>query len=531
MDKHRHVSAKSINVIPFERPFSCFSYIDSFYPGDYPAIHRLFSLARSEGAHTLMVEEIDPIGMIADENYEIKSSASDYEMTKLDRINFWKSRFTKPSANVCNNKTCLGYAILKHDIVPSRKYDEWHIFEAVFKKYPHMHNCVPNPMEYSVLLGGEQVHIEGILYAQQNGLNKACSQVALRSLLSRITGKDISYKQINTLAKKQSSGFNSAKGLNVPQIRSILTAFKIQFRDYDYTLDDPTQRSRHPYIKYVYGGVESGMGALVGFRFSGPAIVNDVFHIIPFYGHTFNKDTWVPDAEMAYFRVGEKLGYIPSENWTSSFLGHDDNFGPNLCIPRLYIRPENVEYVVELLSPKIMFDGAQAEALALQFLYSVLNHIGKSKKAITDNIWLRRLAYYSNPDVQSIVLRAIAVDRETYIHHLSNEADWNQQREDKTTINILRTELPENFWVVEVSIPQLFPANQRKLGDIVINGEIEIDPAKKILAHFVLVRVPGLYFFIRSAKTADPDFLSVPSNLKSHLPVITLDTSKHNKVC
>jgi hypothetical protein len=389
-------------------------------------------------------------------------------------------------------------------------------------------------MDYSVALGGEEILVEGLLYAQQNGLNKTCAQVALRSLLSRITRRDISYKQINDIARQeaetQHQDFNPANGLNTLQIRAILKAFGIQFRDYDYTLgdpdlDDPNKRLHHPYQKYVYGGVESGMGALVGFRFTGPAIQEDVCHIIPFYGHTFNKDTWVPEADVAYFRVGENLGYVPSENWTSSFLGHDDNFGPNFCIPRLYIHPEQVEYVAELLRPKIMFGGAQAEAVALQYLYSVFPYIDPS-----ENTWLRRLAYYASPDIQRIVLRAISVDRETYIHHLSSATDWDQHTEDPKVIDILRKDLPHDLWVVEISMPQLFPANQRKLGDIVLNGGVELSDAQENHAHFVLARLPGRYFFIRSAESANPDFLSVPSNLKSHFPLITLDATRHKKV-
>ena len=61
------------------------------------------------------------------------------------------------------------------------------------------------------------------------------------------------------------------------------------------------------------------------------------------------------EADMAYFRVGESFGYIPSANWTSSFLGHDDNFGPCFCVPRLYISNDKVDYVAELLKPGIRF--------------------------------------------------------------------------------------------------------------------------------------------------------------------------------
>jgi len=377
-------------------------------------------------------------------------------------------------------------------------------------------------MEYAVALGRERISVEGLLYAQQNGLNKACAQVALRSLISRINGSDVSYRQINNLARQESTqSFNPGKGLTLLQIRAVLAGFGILFRDLDYNLYSDKERKDYPYQKYVYSGIESGTGALLGFHFTGPAIQDPQRHIIPFYGHTFNKDTWAPEAETSYFRVGEKLGYVSSLNWTSSFLGHDDNFGPNFCVPRLYIQPKEVDYVVELLKPGIKFGGAQAEAMALQFLYSVLNQI-IDQIDLSENVWLKRLVHYAHPDIQRIVLRAIAIDRDAYIQHLSNEKDWSQHSEHRQVINVLSKLLPKALWIVEVSIPQLFPANERKLGDIVLNGGIELSASQKKRSHFLFVRLPGLYLFDISEKSRQ-QFLTVPSNLTSHLPVMKLN--------
>lgn len=195
-----------------------------------------------------------------------------------------------------------------------------------------------------------------MLYCQQNELNKACAQVALRSLLSRILPEgDIAYRQINQIANAVNPGFNPAKGLSVPQIREVFRVLGIGFNDIDYSAHDEDIRKTLPYQKYAYAGLESGGGALVGFRLAGRELRAEAKHIIPIYGHTFNKDTWAPDADVAYFRIGEGVGYVPSESWTSSFLGHDDNFGPNFCIPRLYIGNDKVDYVVEIFKLGILY--------------------------------------------------------------------------------------------------------------------------------------------------------------------------------
>lgn len=525
MNEHRLVHSKNPALIPFEQSFSSFAFVDTRYGKENSATRRLFSIARSHGALTFMIEAIEPAGIISDENDEIKRYATDYEMMGLERISFWRSTLATLGANTYPDKDCVGYAILKHDVVPSKRYDKWHVFEAVFEKYPDEHNCVPNPMKYSVVLGSGNISLEGLLYAQQNTLNKACAQVALRSLISRITRRDISYREINDLARQVSSqNFDPSNGLSIEQIQAVLKGFKIDFRDIDYISSGNEYRTRNPYQKHIYGGVESGAGALLGFHFTGPAIEIMQFvegrraprHIIPFYGHTFNRDTWMPEADIAYFRVGERFGYIPSENWTSSFLGHDDNFGPCFCVPRLYISSDTVDYVAELLRPGIKFGGTQAEVLALSFLYSVLNWLNQT--SFPQNAWLERLVYNAQRDVQSIILRAVAIERDTYIRHLSTEKDWDQNSEDKSAIDILRDSLPNALWVVEVSIPQLFPANERKLGDIVLNGQVALSDGQGNRSPFLFVRLPGCYFSVLSG----PDFVTAPSKLISHVPVIKL---------
>ena len=146
----------------------------------------------------------------------------------------------------------------------------------------------------------------------------------------------------------------------------------------------------------------------------------------------------------------------------------------------------------------------------------VLNWLNQT--SFPQNAWLERLVYNAQRDVQSIILRAVAIERDTYIRHLSTEKDWDQNSEDKSAIDILRDSLPNALWVVEVSIPQLFPANERKLGDIVLNGQVALSDGQGNRSPFLFVRLPGCYFSVLSG----PDFVTAPSKLISHVPVIKL---------
>jgi len=524
MDCHRRVSCNREPVIlDIAQPFSSFDFIDNNL-GGIPSARRLFSLARSFDAQTFVIEDIPSVGLIEDENNEISNLYSDYKSGALKRFSFWRKPFkTVRGLESANKSDFIGYAILKQDLVPSMPgRNEWHIFEAVFPKYNHHHNCVPQKALYCVTVCSKRCYVEGVMYCQQNELNKACAQVALRSLLSRLLPDgDISYRALNEIAAKVRPSFNPADGLSPQQMRAILDECGISYDDIDYEEEEKnnvTIRSDIPFGKYIYGGIESGCGGLLGFSMSGPK-ADESKHIIPFFGHTFNKDTWVPEANIAYFDIGGGVGYVPSENWTSSFIGHDDNFGPNFCVPRLYVKPDQVQYVVELRHPNVKYGGVIAEAQALLFLYSVTPYLDDK------NVWAKRLALYSSQNVQRVILRAVCIRRNIYIEHLKNMKDWQGHHENKAIADALAGFLPDMLWVIEVSLPHLFPANERKVGEIVLNAEKsrndKKDPASEIdYGLFLLARLPGEYVLLKSINQYGPSFSVIPSDIESHVDLL-----------
>jgi hypothetical protein len=524
---HRLVAGSNLRILDLSAPFSSFEFCDTHFQG-LPSVRRLFSLARSFEAQTLVVEEISPQGIIAEEITEIATLFPDYQPGQLKRLSFWRKEFkTTRGLASARPDDFIGYALLKQDIVPSLpSHPGWHVFESVFPKYDHRHNCVPCPGVYHLTVGGERQTTSGLMYCQQNQLNKACAQVAIRSLLSRLLPEgDISYRQMNAIAQSVDSSFRPENGLTPPQMQAIFSKFDVSYTDIEYEEEQKTNpeiRNDVPYQKYLYSGIESGCGGLLGFSMSGPQATTSR-HIIPFFGHTFNKDTWAPDADVAYFNVGGGIGYVPSESWTSSFIGHDDNFGANFCVPRLYVDPEQVQYVVEFRRPKVRYGGVMAEAQALQFLYSVTPHLS------TDNAWTKRLVEGSHPSVQQVVLRAVCVSRHAYLEHLGTVSDWAGQRETHNLPPALEKVLPETLWVVEISLPQLFPANERKLGEIVLHAERERDPAKDPTADidyglFLMARFPGEYILQTAVNQYGPSFAKVPSRLQSHVDLINTDS-------
>ena len=525
MPKHRLVTGTDVRIIPVLPPFSCFEFIEDNY-GEFTSMRRLFSLARSHGFTTLTIETIPAKGIISEENGEIRTLFPEYSMKGLQRFGFWDTSFKHfEEIKKLQNTNLIGYTIIKLDSTGEEGL-HWHVFESVLRKYEHEHNCVPNARNYKVHIAGKIFISKGVMYCQQNKLNKACAHVALRAILDGLPGVGVlSYGKINKLAGSPSS---PGLGLGPQQIQNVLCGLDIPFRDIDYSKGEEggktnPMRTTHPYRKFVYTGVESGVGSLLGFRLAQPGVSknNQDKHIIPFFGHTFNKDTWVPDAALNYFEIGSNLGYIPSDNWTSSFIGHDDNFGSDFCVPKLYIKPEHVDYVVELLKPGIKYSGVQAEAMSLIFLYSL-----SPKMVQSGNPWMQRLSWWADPDVKKVVLRAVSLNCDEYILHLALMKDWEGNKEDKLLIDVLKklqeTRLPSDLWMIEVSIPHLFPANERKLGEIILDASKLPADTKTAVDYnlFVMARLPGKYYFFKGIDHDTPEFLEAPSQINSHVPLI-----------
>lgn len=510
-------------VYSFSAPFSSFSFVESRFLG-CRSIRRAFSLARSTGkCRTLVIERIGLNGLLAEENEEL-ASLGFFGGRDVFRVSFWRSAFNRPdSIAKLLSEDLIGYFIAKRD-GKTEEAAQWYVFESVFRKYDHPHNCVSRPTKYVLNVGEKQFSVQGVLYCQQNGLNKACAHVALRSILSRmVPDGDVSYSNINTIASKVPGCINQkpSEGLSTEQIKAVLEAFKVPYCDMDYDAAEAKGihdiRHIHPYQNDLYAGVESGYGALLGFRLGNPERPISR-HIIPFYGHTFNKDTWVTDAENFYFNIGEGAGYVPSVNWTSSFIGHDDNFGSNFCVPQLYVKPEQVDYVAAIYPHGVDLMGSDIALLALPILSELYPAMPSGNK------WLSRLKAAFSGSVPKVVFRTICIETAKYFDKLAKCRDWDGHIEAADLIAVfLKARFPKWIQVVEVSLPQLFAANERKLGDIVFDAEhprryVGSDISK---TPFLFARLPGSYFMLDLQSGGDNRFSAFPSLIKSHVPVLT----------
>jgi hypothetical protein len=523
--------AKAIDseVVPLDRPFSSFDFVERRFMGS-PPIRKLFSISRCREGKSLLIERVRAEGHVAEENEDLVLLDPDFRHLELVRISFWSRDINtgEGSSSQPMGDACLGYALLKKDRftredpntgVPFLN-DEWHVYEAVFTPYPHQHNYINAKAEFEFLAADRRIAIEGCLYAQQTGVNKTCAQVAIRSIAATYLGNnDLSYRTINSLAAAGNPAFNPSNGLTNEQTSRVLTGLGIDHISVDYRVIEsnpdparcnPTIRDDIPYQKLLYSGIESGCGALMAFSLSGPR-APQYGHIIPFFGHTFNEDSWVPNAEPSYFRIGEHITYIPSRNWLSSFVAHDDNFGANLCIPQSYIAKENVSCVFELLPPGWCYSGVSAEFAAADYFYSILPNV-----PLDGTIpWLGRLLEYV--ERQRLILRHVPVSKERYLQDLRERKDWEGNKVPDGTIREFETLITaDQFWMVEVSVPEVFPTNKRKLGEILLDASRDLSPETDGTS-FVLARLPGYFVFFDSLDSnGEPVFSFTQNQLRSH---------------
>ena len=507
-------------VLGFDCPgFSSFRFLGANFPGASTAIHRAFSIARMANCHTLVIEAIKAIGLLEEDNIELAKYGGENKDLIL-RISFWTTPFRdNMTVEALREHDLVGYIIVKRDIgygfQSGNRFlvNDWYVFEGVFEQASKTEHYIAPLSSYNVAIGSKVYTINGVLYCQQNSINKCCAHVALRSLLSRVMpDNDISYTEINKYAKFVQSKDTPipGSGLSLANIHNVLSEVGVQYDEYDLNTKVPG----YSYQKCVYDGVESGIGSLLFICYGKD---DSSKHVLPVYGHTFNSNTWVPDAEASYFMMGNGVGYMPSDLWTDDFLMHDDNFGCNFTIPRKHIADDKAFWAIALhklgdyLSPRI------AEAASLAIVSAWAGSLDST------NIWnqqiIRLLPTIPDGSIQPrFVFRTVSITREEYLSYIGREKDGKGNTEASVIVTAFTSmSLPNKLMVVELSLPQLFPANKRKIGEFVFDAgkNSNNDLMATIYSAFCFGRMPGEYLYL-SKSSAGRTLMRRKSKLVDH---------------
>jgi len=396
-----------------------------------------------------------------------------------------------------------------------------------------------------IRVAGRNFRITGFLYAQQNGFTNVCAHAALRTMASIYhPSGDLTYRQINDLlgidhvqkcVGDALDGSGNGVGLNMGDMLKVLEHAGARCIQADYSLS-PNSRSTTPalpipYQHYLYSSIESGYPAAMIFDTSEDASK----HVVPVFGHTFNRDLWVSNAERSYFQIGDETRFLPSDSWLSLFIMHDDNWGSNFCCPKHYLKPpdfhsggrktkeskadnrEWLAHVITTLPSEIKMNPIHAEAIGLDFLSTLLPQMPSE-----DNEWTERLEQCVRAGL--VVYRPILVTGFEYTDHLAEVRGWKiKQRIPQALLQPLREALgDDSYWMVEMSIPELFASNLRKIGEVILNPRLKPEPNRDF-SSFVLARIPGQFALLGNRESDEPEFRFVPSGVDSHVSVFGRD--------
>jgi len=526
MSSARKIANRYYNIKQVSPPFRFYQFTEDSYYSNYP-LQRIFAQARNHDVKTIIIENIRHSSEIKkeDANLQIRKSlkCNNFVKSEVHRLSFFKNHIRNSvvaDLSKCTNADFIGYVIFKINFFENGEIVS-NVYESVIipSKYPN--NYIHTKNTYELKICDYKFTIAGTLYNQQNALTNVCAHATLKTLLSSLKYDTIiSHEQINEILDidhtNNTNNAGKTKGLQSCQIEKVLGAF--QLRKYGFS-ETPTKLPKSLiFQRYLYSSIESGQIALLGFRLRMKKQKNvdakEPCHIVPVIGHTFNQDAWVPNADESYFKIGKSISYFPSYSWTSSLIIHDDNFGSYYCIPWKYLEKEHVELFYGIISENIVHDPIEIEPIGERMFQDIILEF--TKLNINAHIWLKRLCKYTLAN--HFVLRTLLLDKVTYIKSLKNSKDWENNNISKSAIETASELLPDRFWLIEISVPQLYATNKRKLAEIFIRNTNYTPKEENIdWSTFIFARVPS--FFVIYEGLPETKFSFYRNGIEDHIPL------------
>jgi len=460
---------------------------------------------------------------------------------KAWRFSFFACPVTYDLLMHVSDEDYLGYVIFIRTVLPDTSL-RCYIYESVIAEPAyHKHGKMPlgNSLpahythcirRYSSWVGKRRFTLSGSFFSQQNGLTHVCAHAALRWLLNNIperVEKIVSYEEINqdlnidhsTNKVGQYGDDLQAEGLLLDNLLDVLTN-----RGYKYlsvNFENPVGRPQ-PYWRFMYSIIESGYPVLVFFT-APPAR-----HVICAVGHTFNSDIWDDEAKLAYSGA-PRMEYLSSASWVDHFIIHDDNYGMYFCMPSkaLYpttgaMEPFQVTGALGIVPANIELLPLDAEVYASAILRTAIY-----EAPLKDCYWLRALRQEEASFGKWVVLRTLFTNKAIYKNHLLNiegvEGNVLTKREIETVIS---EKTPEHFWVTEVTLTDLYTANKRKLGEVLLKlSDPRINPddkglkyTMKLFSACIAIRIPG-NILIPEISQNQLKIKIYETNLTEHVPL------------
>lgn len=442
-------------------------------------LHRICTLARKQQASVFVVETAIDRANVIQEVDTLDAAFGGGGAAEAIAISFFRGVDERTELFDFRSDSLIGQLILINYRAPNQAdFVETYIFEAILRpptlpgSTVLLNNHLCPPSAFVCTLNGRSFPIEGFYYCQQNRRTHVCAHACLRMLLNQAPATPVMFtnEAINTLLAKP----DLTAGLTRNEVVRVIE----QLGDMQAEIIDCSELTAGQYLPLLSSVVESGDRALLVFTTHDEAEE----HVVTVFGYTRNSDEWHPQA-MPVYAGPQSAPYYSSSMWIDHFLIHDDNFGPYFTLSSRTLETEttvkaHVIIALRRQAPQIASDFAQAlGSIVLSSMLPSLATLGRGKwiNYITRNQW-------------PYVLRTILISKVHYLAHLKSAVGHDKTRLAETDLKLF-AHLPDQFWMVEYSLPALFTGNRSKLGEVLISCAGATDkPEDLVLA----LRAPSL---------------------------------------
>lgn len=427
---------------------------------------------------------------------------------------------------------CLGYLLLYIDSFKGLGLSSY-VPEAVIKPFPPDSRgpYIHSGGKYEAHVSGVRFEIDGSYFAQQEGATWCCAHAALMVVLKNVfTARGQSYgttyEQINQLLNIDHQYRFAHTGLKVPEIVDVLAGEGIYSDVINCNTKFPglpgcgTPHHADRVIATAYYAIEAGLPAIICFG-------SDLGHAMGVVGHTFEPSLWSPRASSVYFG-GQAKPYIPSHAWVDNFVVQDDNFGPYCVLPKSVLRTQNPAVIIPryprsvVLTPEIV-EWAAADFLTIKkyngksYFQTILQSPSCPPRSDDSNYWFYKLMEAASRGLH--VLRTIPISPDEYLEFLKGTEGAGDVLGPLTSdhINAIAQHLGGTFtWLVEISIPELYQRNTRRLGEVFLQE----DAGSPGNVAGLSIRIPGVLSLIKDNGCGFGHF-EIP--FKEHFPITQRD--------
>lgn len=412
---------------------------------------------------------------------------------KSFRMHFFSKTFNDINSKTIdqNKNNYLGYCTLRPK--PYSTISDAFISEETVIDVTTRFVFLPCSIEKKIILENIELKVKGFPFMQKDGRIVVCAQAALKIVADYFYEKGIIKKpytalEISEVAKKSphQSGERHipTSGLNIVQIRLALEEMGFNPIVYDYTYSEQKEIFfQHP-EQIIYRYLESGIPVIVGIETAGER------HALVIIGHTFNPDYWWSQVQTLYYELPKSgFEYQCSTNWIQNFIVQDDNLGPYFFIPTDFFRsPPIINCIIVPLEKSVFLPGEDAEHFAYStiiqeeiffIMVNVAQYLKRNKRKYPTYYWLKMLL--RGIESKSLILRSYLRSKELFLKN-----DINKYNEEVQ--NIYRgLKLPDNVWVVEISVPDIFCYARQKCGEILIDPTGDI----RFSSCYLSIHFPG----------------------------------------